>query len=53
MREVGSKELIAGLYSIGFAFVWKKQQDCNLSEISKLVRYACTHGTTECGSKIA
>jgi len=53
MREVGAKELIEGLHRIGLAFVWKKQQDCNLSEISKLVRYAYTYGTTECGSKIA
>jgi hypothetical protein len=53
MREVGAKEMVDGLYSIGLAFAWKKQQDCNLSEISKLVRYACTYGTAECGSKIA
>jgi hypothetical protein len=53
MREVGANESIEGLYNISLAFAWKKLQDCNLSEISKLVRYACTYRTTECGSKIA
>ena len=43
MREVGAKELIEELYSIGLAFVWKKQQEYNLSEISKLVRDTCTY----------
>jgi hypothetical protein len=43
--------MIGGLYSIGLEFVWKKQQECNLSEISKLVKYACKYGKTEYGNK--
>ena len=31
-------ELKDELYNIGLAFVWTKQQECNVTEITKIVR---------------
>jgi len=31
-------ELKEELYNTGLAFVWKKQQECNLREITKIVK---------------
>jgi len=25
----------------GLAFVWRKQQECNLTEITKIMKYKC------------
>lgn len=32
------KELKRGIYNIGLTLAWKKQQECNLKEITKAVK---------------
>ena len=36
-------ELKEELYNTGLAFVWKKEQECDLREITKIVRDRCTN----------
>jgi hypothetical protein len=36
-----TKELKEELYNIGPAFLWRKQQDCNLRETTKIMKERC------------
>jgi hypothetical protein len=36
-RKSWAMELKEELYNIGLAFVWKKQEECNLGEMLRLV----------------